>query len=60
MSWESLISIYREAVATREAHDTETPAACPNDGEPLAPDADGKLTCRFDGWQWDGRPIRYS
>lgn len=60
MSWEQLINIYTDAVAQREAHDTETPMACPGDGEPLSANTDGQPTCRFCGWVWDGQPIRYS
>lgn len=47
MSWEQLISIYKEAreIAREEA----TTAACPNDGEPLREGPNG-LYCPFDGW----------
>lgn len=58
--WQSLISIFDTAVAERVAIDLSAPVACPNDGEPLRVDPDGNLRCQWDGWVWDGRPIRYS
>lgn len=30
------------------------PQACPNDGEPLQRDPNGKLRCPYDGWIWKG------
>lgn len=60
MTWESLLAVYHEAAAEREAHDNEPPASCPNDGEPLGEGPDGQLVCPFDGWVWNGQPIRYS
>lgn len=54
MSWEQLLSIYREAQALRVEDKTEPPVACPNDGEPLQAGPDGKLFCKYDGWQPDG------
>lgn len=58
--WQSLLSIYQTAAAEREMDDAAPPVACPNDGEPLMEDPAGQLHCRWDGWVWDGRPIRYS
>lgn len=57
--WESLRSIFDAAVTDRETSDASAPLACPNDGEPLKAGPDGELRCPFDGWMWDGRPIRY-
>lgn len=51
MSWEELVSIYREAEATKRDEESRPPVACPNDGEPLVPGPDGRLFCRFDGWR---------
>lgn len=59
MSWEQLGAIFRQAVAQREADDAAAPTDCPNDGEPLRTGPDGELRCPFDGWSWDGQPIRY-
>lgn len=60
MPWEQLQAIYETAAAEQEAADATAPVACPNDGEPLEGGPDGELHCRFDGWIWDGQPIRYS
>lgn len=59
MSWEQIGSIFEQAVAEREDQDSTAPLACPNDGEPLIEDLEGNLRCKFDGWVWDGQPIRY-
>lgn len=59
MSWEQLTEIYETAIAERQAVDDAAPTACPNDGEPLRTDPDGKLRCGWDGWVWDGQPVRY-
>jgi hypothetical protein len=32
------------------------PLACPNDGEPLRPEPDGRLRCPFDGWIYGQDP----
>lgn len=58
-SWDQLGAIFETAVAEREADDSTPPPACPNDGEPLLEDPYGNLRCRWDGWVWDGQPIRY-
>lgn len=57
--WEALLSIYQTASAERQALDEVVPATCPHDGEPLREDPKGNLRCPFDGWVWDGQPIRY-
>lgn len=59
MAWEQLSAIYESARLEREADDSVAPAACPNDGEPLEEGPNGELHCKFDGWIWDGQPIRY-
>jgi hypothetical protein len=59
MSWEELLGIYQSARADREARDSVPPVACPNDGEPLE-ERDGVVHCKFDGWVWDGQPVRYN
>lgn len=57
--WEALTAIYESAVAERESDDATPPVACPHDGEPLLTDPAGNLRCGWDGWVWDGQPIRY-
>lgn len=59
MSWEQLQSIIESARRDRELDDATAPVACPNDGEPLETGPGGELHCKFDGWIWDGQPIRY-
>jgi hypothetical protein len=54
MAWEQLLDIAREAAAEREAERGTPPSACPNDGEPLQEDPQGRLRCRFDGYVWTG------
>lgn len=58
-SWDQLGTILAQAVTEREADDATRPVACPHDGEPLREDLSGNLRCGFDGWVWDGQPIRY-
>lgn len=60
MAWEELLSIQEAASREQVARDSTPPVACPNDGEPLDENRDGVLHCKFDGWTWDGQPIRYS
>jgi hypothetical protein len=52
MSWEQLLSIYREAADEARAEASQPPQACPNDGEPLRQGRDGLLHCPFDGYTW--------
>lgn len=52
MSWEQLLSIYREAADELRAELTRPPLACPNDGESLTSGPNGELHCRFDGYTW--------
>jgi large repetitive protein len=58
-SWYQIGAIFDTAVAEREDDDATLPVACPNDGEPLREDPYGALRCPWDGWVWDGQPIRY-
>jgi hypothetical protein len=58
-SWDQLGAIYAQAVAERVAADEAGPLSCPNDGEPLLLDLEGRRRCQFDGWVWDGQPVRY-
>lgn len=57
MAWETLLSIYEEAVQYARDERDHPPAACPTDGEPLQEGPRGVLFCKFDGYQWprDGR-----
>lgn len=57
--WGSLPEIYAAARAEAEQDAQAPPVACPNDGELLRTNPDGNLQCQFDGWVWDGQPIRY-
>ena len=50
MAWEELLSIYREAADEKRAEESQPPVACPNCGEPLLTDPQGRLKCKFDGW----------
>lgn len=52
-SWYQLLDILREAEDIARAEASRPPAACPNDGEPLAAGPDGRLFCVFDGWRPD-------
>lgn len=54
ISWEQLLDITREAREYAEAEREEEPTACPNDGEPLERDPNGRLRCHFDGWIYRG------
>lgn len=58
MSWEQLLSIYREQAEELRAGRDDPPQSCPNDGEPLTSGPNGSLRCTFDGWQWpEGRIV---
>lgn len=50
MSWEQLLSIRDEWIEEISNVD-RTPAACPNDGEPLVSGPNGQLECPWDGWR---------
>lgn len=54
MSWWQLLDISKEARQIRQTQGDTPPVACPNDGEILYRDNNGKLRCKFDGWVWDG------
>lgn len=54
--WDQLLAIRKEAIAEFRADRRNPPVACPNDGEPLTSRGDGKLRCRFDGWEWPTDP----
>lgn len=55
MAWDELLAIVREQAqdAVRGEQERRRPAACPNDGEPLAAGPDGRLVCPYDGWRPD-------
>ncbi len=36
--------------AEQDRQERDRPLSCPNDGEPLTEDVDGRLHCHFDGW----------
>lgn len=57
--WEGLHALYQLAVEEQRVADETAPLACPNDGEPLSTDPEGNLRCGWDGWVWDGQPVRY-
>jgi hypothetical protein len=57
--WETLRAILDTDAAEQEELRTRPPVACPNDGEPLIKDPEGRLHCRWDGWIWDGLPPHY-
>lgn len=57
MSWESYLSILREAAQEARDEQTRPPAACPDCGEPLLQGPTNERFCKFDGYQYprDGR-----
>ena len=57
--WNTLLDIIEQNHQYRLEEETRIPLSCPNDGEPLTAGPRGELHCRFDGWIWDGRPVRY-
>lgn len=59
MSWEQLAAIQAQARQLAADDAATPPIACPNDGEPLLTDTNGRLRCPFDGWTWDNRPVTY-
>lgn len=53
MSWYRLLGILQERATVRTNLQSQSPRACPNDGEPLRPTGNGNgLYCPFDGWKW--------
>lgn len=53
MSWYHLLGILKERATRKSEAELQPPRACPNDGEPLRPKANGNgLYCPFDGWKW--------
>ena len=52
--WRQLLSIYAEQRQFELEDRDQEPLSCPNDGEPLQRDPNGRLRCSFDGWIWDG------
>ncbi|MCP2248741.1 hypothetical protein [Lentzea aerocolonigenes] len=56
MSWEQLLSIYRQNAEELHRAETEQPLECPNCGSPLD-EARGLLNCPMGDWQGPvGRP----
>lgn len=58
MSWEELAAIWEQNARDADRSERQPPVACPNDGTVLD-NVHGKLHCPFDGWVWDGNPVRY-
>lgn len=54
MGYESLLAIYKEAIDLAQRDEFQPPLHCPNDGTTLIRKGDGTLSCRFDGWIWNG------
>lgn len=52
--WLGLLAIYQDAAETFAVEKAQPRVACPNDGEPLTTGPDGRLFCKFDGWQAAG------
>jgi hypothetical protein len=52
MGWDQLTAILTDRRRELEAESQQPPVACPNDGEPLSPDPDGRLHCDYDGYVW--------
>jgi len=51
MSWEQLRNIAREEAEERRVRDTQPPAACPHDGEPLE-ELGGVRHCKWGDYEW--------
>lgn len=56
VSWDQLLSIYRQAQDDAEQRRTSDPIDCPNDGTVLQQGPGGELRCPFDGWSWPRDP----
>lgn len=52
MSWNQLLSIYKEFANKRMQEDRQRPTTCPNDGEILQSGGGSTLHCPFDGYVW--------
>lgn len=50
-SWWSLLSVIQEAAQYAQQDRTDTPSACPNDGEPLRTGPRSERYCPFCGWR---------
>jgi hypothetical protein len=59
VSWTQLLSLIEDAAEAVRVETSGPPTACPNDGKPLTGGPNGELHCTFDGWIWDGKPIKY-
>lgn len=58
MAWEQLTGMIQEAADWVRAKESEPPAQCPYDQQPLAAGPDGTLFCPWQGdyvWPEDGR-----
>lgn len=59
MSWDGLLSLLKDAAQEVQALVSAPPVACPQCGKPLTGGPNGEPHCTFDGWVWDGKPVRY-
>lgn len=56
--WNSLAEIVRQDRYDAMDELFQAPIYCPNDGELLESNERGLLHCKFDGWVWNGQPVR--
>jgi hypothetical protein len=50
-NWRDLMAVLADARLMAREDATQSPVACPNDGEPLRSGPRGQLFCPFDGWR---------
>lgn len=60
MGWEQLAGMYQRAKQLDAEEESTAPVDCPNDGTTLETGPHGELHCKFDGWIWDGTPLKFS
>jgi hypothetical protein len=54
-----LLALIKAAVEEVQAALSGPPTACPLCGKPLTGGPNGELHCTFEGWMWDGKPVKY-
>jgi hypothetical protein len=59
VSWNQLLSLLKDAAEAVRVETSGPPVACPECGKPLTGGPNGELHCTFEGWIWDGKPVKY-
>lgn len=54
-----LLALFKAAVEEARTALSGPPTACPECGKPLSGGPNGELHCTFEGWVWDGKPVKY-